>query len=158
MPRTRHILTNTGHPLSVKEDKYITKYLELGNGTEAVKQAGFATTTPEQYSTNLLNRSYIVEEIKFRRNKMYEAGIASAQEVMDYLTRVMRGEILDQFGLEAPLSERTKAAQELAKRTIDIDNRMAGKKDMSTPEIQIKLDWSRNKEDDQNGKEEDAGT
>ena len=158
MPKTRHIHTNSGHPLSINEDKFITKYLELGNGTEAVKQAGFTTKHPMQYSTELLSRPYIIEEIRFRRDKAYEAGIASAQEVMDYFTKVMRGEVKDQFGLEAPLSERTKAAQELAKRTIDIDNRMAGKKDMSTPEIQIKLDWSRNKEDDQNGKEEDAGT
>ena len=84
---------------------------------------------------------------------MHSENIASAEEVMDYFTKVMRGEIKDQFGLEAPLSERTRAAQELARRTVDIDNRMAGKKDMSTPEIQIKLDWSRDKEENSNGEE-----
>lgn len=32
----------------------------------------------------------------------------------------MRGEVKDQFGLEAPLAERTKAAVELAKRKVDV--------------------------------------
>lgn len=65
---------------------------------------------------------------------------ATASEVMEYFTKVMRGEEKDQFGLDAPLSERTKAAQELAKRTIDIENRASGKAD---ERIEIKLDWSR---------------
>lgn len=152
--RKKEILTNTGHPLSVKEDKFIDKYLELGNGRQAVIEAGFTCRFPEQYSHELLKKPYISEEIKFRRDQMHAQNIASAQEVMDYFTKVMRGEVLDQFGLEAPLSERTKAAQELAKRTVDIDNRMAGKKDMQTPEINIKLDWSRDKEDENDGEEE----
>lgn len=66
--------------------------------------------------------------------------VATADEVMTYFTAVMRGEVKDQFGLEAPLSERTRAAQELAKRTIDIQNRQNGTADQT---IEIKLDWSR---------------
>lgn len=66
--------------------------------------------------------------------------VAAATEVMEYFTRVMRGEEKDQFGLDAPLSERTRAAQELAKRTVDLENRMAG---VSDQKIEIKLDWSR---------------
>lgn len=66
--------------------------------------------------------------------------VAAATEVMQYFTRVMRGEEKDQFGLDAPLSERTKAAQELAKRTVDIENRMNGVTDQK---VEIKLNWSR---------------
>lgn len=154
----QRLITNAGHPLSINEDKFINKYLETGNGMQSVVDAGYTTKSPRQYAQALLTKSYILEEIKYRRNKMYEAGIASGQEVLDFLTKVMRGEVLDQFGLETPVSERIKAANELAKRTVDIDNRMAGKKNMETPEIQIKLDWSRNKEDNENGTEEDDGT
>ena len=42
--------------------------------------------------------------------------IADIQEVMEYLTSVMRGEKKDQFDLDPALSERTKAASELARR------------------------------------------
>lgn len=152
--RRTKITTHDGHDLSIREDKFINKFLELGNGRQAVVEAGFVTKHPEQYSHELLKKPYIVNEIKFRRDEAYAESAATAGEVMDFFARVMRGEVKDQFGLEAPLSERTKAATELAKRTVDIDNRMAGKKDMSTPEIQIKLDWTRNdkKEDDNDGK------
>ena len=71
---------------------------------------------------------------------MTSASIATATEVMEYFTQVMKGEILDQFGLEAPLSERTRAAVELAKRTVDLDNRIAGKPDAK---LEIKLDWGK---------------
>lgn len=66
--------------------------------------------------------------------------VATASEVMEFFTSVMRGEVKDQFGLEATLSDRTKAAQELARRTIDIENRKNGEPDQT---IAVKLDWSR---------------
>lgn len=147
------ILTNTGEELSIKENKFIDKYIELGNGRQAVIQAGFTTKAPDIYANRLLKNGKIAEEIKFRVSNMHKENIASAEEVMDYFTRVMRGEIKDQFGLEAPLSERTRAAQELARRTVDIDNRMAGKKDMQTPEVKIVVDWKRDRKENNNGEE-----
>ena len=63
---------------------------------------------------------------------------------MEYFSSVMRGDIKDQFGLDAPLSERTKAASELAKRTIDIENRRAGEPDQL---VAVKLDWKRDSND-----------
>jgi hypothetical protein len=54
-----------------------------------------------------------------------ESKIASAEEILQYFTKVMRGEIEDQFGIEASLAERTKAAQELAKRKIDAAKKTA---------------------------------
>ena len=38
---------------------------------------------------------------------------------MRFLTSVMRGEVKDQFDLDAPLSERTNAAKEILKRNMD---------------------------------------
>lgn len=61
---------------------------------------------------------------------------------MEYFTRVMRNEEKDQFGLDLPISERTKAAQELAKRVIDIPDRL---NDKPEAEIKITLDWNRDK-------------
>ena len=54
----------------------------------------------------------------------------------------MNGEEKDQFGLDAPLSERIKAGQELAKRTVDIANKIAGVT-QGENEVTIKLDWER---------------
>ena len=49
--------------------------------------------------------------------------IADADEVLQYLSDVMRGMVKDQFGLDASLQDRTKAAQELMKRYAVADMR-----------------------------------
>lgn len=132
--------THDGHRLTVKEAKFIDLYIELGNGVEAVRQAGYNSKSPRQYANVLLSKDYIAGEIKFRTDQLHTSKIATAQEVMEYFTAVMKGEIKDQFGLEAPLSERTRAAQELARRTVDIENRANGKADA---EVKITLNWNR---------------
>lgn len=66
-----------------------------------------------------MNKPYIDEEINYRINLMREKTIANATEILSYFSDVMRGNIKDQFQLDAPLAERTRAAQELAKRIID---------------------------------------
>lgn len=128
--------THSGHKLTVKEAKFIDTYLEIGNQRQSVIAAKYKTNCPGQKAQELLSKNYIAEEIDFRLKKLEDEKIASAQEIMKYFTSVMRGEIKDQFGLEAPLGERTKAAQELAKRQIDIANKVAGK---SQSEVKIKL-------------------
>lgn len=93
----------------------------------------------------MLNQVNVKKEIvRVINEELKPETVATAQEVMSYFTAVMRGEVKDQFGLEAPLSERTRAAQELAKRTIDIENRQAGNSDQR---IEIKLDWTRDSEE-----------
>lgn len=139
MPRVRSsILTNTGHPLTPKEDKFISKYIELGNISEAVREAGYKVKAIPQQGNKLLKKPYIAEEIAYRQSLLQKEGIATAEEIMQYFTDVMRGEIKDQFDMDAPLSERTKAAQELAKRQIDMVNRVSGNE---TPEVKITLNW-----------------
>ena len=60
---------------------------------------------------------------------------------MEFFTKVMKGEVKDQFGLEAPLSERLKAANELARRTVDIENKLKG----NNPDNKITLVIERKK-------------
>lgn len=93
-----------------------------------------------QLSFRLMHQENVKAEINRIMDEIKKESVATADEVMQYLTAVMRGEVKDQFGLDAPLTERTRAAQELAKRTVDIQNREAGKADSL---VSIKLDWSR---------------
>jgi phage terminase small subunit len=140
-PYSKHGKTHTGHNLTDREAVFIDKLLELGNQRQAILEAGYKTTSPGQYAQELMRKPYIKEEIDYRRQQLASQRIADATEVLEYFTSVMRGEKKDQFGLEAPLSERTKAAQELAKRQIDIPNRI---QDKPQAEVKITLDWKRN--------------
>lgn len=91
----------------------------------------------------LLNRPQVQAEILKIMDELKKESIATADEVMQFFTAVMRGEVKDQFGLDATLSDRTRAAQEIARRTVDIENRKAGEPDQL---VAIKLDWKREEE------------
>lgn len=142
--RGRNAPVTKDKPLTPKERLFIDKYLETGNAKKAAIYAGYKEKTAAVQGCSLLKKVNVAEEIRKRQEKMTKKSIATAQQVMEYFTKVMNGEIKDQFGLDAPLSERTKAASELAKRTVDLENRVNGKPDSV---LQIKLDWSRNKKE-----------
>lgn len=124
--------------LAQRELLFINKYMETNNITQSAIYAGYSEKTAAAQGSKLLKNPKIAQEITKRREQLTKKSIASAQEVMEYLTRVMNGEEKDQFGLDAPLAERTRAAIELAKRTVDIDNKLNGKADNV---IEIKLNW-----------------
>lgn len=129
-------------PLTPAEQKFITAYIRTSDGVTAVKEAGFICKKGKEkdVASNLLKQPNVRAEVHRIMQELEKESIATAKEVMEYFTGVMRGEVKDQFGLDAPLSERTRAAQEIARRTVDIENRKAGEPDNI---IQIKLDWSR---------------
>ena len=45
--------------------------------------------------------------------------VATTEEVLEFLTSVMRGNVAEQFGLDPAIADRTKAAQLLMKRFND---------------------------------------
>ena len=133
--------THTGHALTPKEAVFIDEYIKTGNAVKSMETAGYSSKSYKglaQKGQRLLNKEYIIDEINFRLEQRKDESIADATEIMQYFTSVMRGEINDQFGLEAPLSERTKAAQELAKRQIDLVAKQGGE---DVPKLTITVDW-----------------
>ena len=131
-------------PLTALEQKFVTNYIKCGVAIQALKDTGIELKDDVSYRNaayKMLNQPNVKAEInRVITEELKPETVATAEEVMSYFTAVMRGEVKDQFGLDAPLSERTRAAQELAKRTVDIDNRNAGQADQL---ISIKLDWTR---------------
>lgn len=121
---TTTLTTHNGLSLSPKEDRFISLYIKYGDATQAAQEAGYTVRAERknkelQYTRigkKLLSRDYIKDEILHRSEAIRTRDIADATEVMIYLSKVMRGEIKDQFGLDAPLSERTAAAKELNRR------------------------------------------
>lgn len=113
--------------LTEKELKFIDSYLLHGNASLAVREAGYKTKEPYKYASDLLRKRKISEEMKRRVEERESARIASATEVLQFYTSVMRGEILDQFGIEASLDTRIKAANELAKHQIELPMKLESK-------------------------------
>ena len=118
--------------LTPKQKKFCDEYLKLGNATQAAKNAGYSEKTAYRTGADNLKVPHILDYINARQEQIASNDImrqvgnyyvlmvkGDIEEIMKYLTDVMRGKIKDQFDLDASLSERTKAAQELLKRNVD---------------------------------------
>lgn len=100
--------------LTEKQKRFIDYYIETANATESAKKAGYSAKTAKNIGAeNLTKLNFFIQK---RLEEKEEQRIASQDEVLQYLTRVMRGEEKDQFGLDASLQDRTKCAELLGKR------------------------------------------
>ena len=114
--------------MNARQRKFCDEYLISGNATDAAIKAGYSPKTAKQTgSENLAKpdlRAYIDEQLE----KLHSAKIADAQEVLEYLTSVMRGEHTEQVlklagdgiqtitDIEVSAKERIKAAELIGKR------------------------------------------
>ena len=100
--------------LTEKQKRFIDFYIEFADAKKAAIEAGYSKKTAKQIgSENLAKLDYF---IKSKLQEKESQRIASQDEVLQYLTSVMRGEEKDQFGLDASLQDRTKCAELLGKR------------------------------------------
>lgn len=102
--------------LTPKQKAFADEYIRCGNATEAARKAGYSAKTAEVIGCENLRKPNVSEYIAERMKKIDEERIASADEVLRFYSSVMRGEVSDQFGLDASLDTRLKAADSLMKR------------------------------------------
>lgn len=114
--------------LTPRQQKFCDEYLISGNATDAAIKAGYSRKTAKQTGSENLSkpdlRAYIDEQLA----KIHSAKIADAEEVMKYLTSVMRGEHTEQVlklvgegvqtvtDIDVSAKERLKAAELIGKR------------------------------------------
>lgn len=108
--------------LTPKQKAFCDYYLESGNATDAAIKAGYKKDNARSTASENLTKPYIIDYIKERQKQIEDARIADVAEVMQFFTSVMRGEIADQFGLEAELQTRINAAKEIMKRKERIED------------------------------------
>lgn len=113
--------------LTDKEIKFVENYITTGNATQSVIDAGYLTKQPGRYAADLLRKGKIHGELTQRLQEREGAKIAKSAEILQFYTSVMRGEVLDQFGIEASLDTRIKSANELAKQVIEIPMKLEQK-------------------------------
>ena len=102
--------------LNKRQLDFIQEYMKTNNITQSAIKAGYSPKTASVQGSRLLTTVKVANYIEAINERLESEKIADIQEVMEYLTSVMRGEKKDQFDLDPSLSERTKAASELARR------------------------------------------
>ena len=108
--------------LNRRQKAFADFYLECGNATEAARKAGYKEESCRTIGCQNLTKRNISDYIDERMQAQNEARVASADEVLQFFSSVMRGEVKDQFGLDAALSDRLNAGKELMKRYAAADN------------------------------------
>lgn len=102
--------------MNEKQKAFADYYVETNNATEAAKRAGYSEKTAHVIGSRLLKDVKVLTYIKERLESKEKARVADQDEVLEFLTQVMRGEVQDQLGLETPVKERNRAAELLGKR------------------------------------------
>lgn len=100
--------------LTEKQKRFIDYYIETANATEAAKCAGYKGKNLNRIGSE--NLSKLDKYIKVRLESLEDKRTASLEEVLQFLTSGMRGEIKDQFNLDPAFQDRIKCAELLGKR------------------------------------------
>lgn len=113
--------------MTAKQKRFCDEYLTDMNATQAAIRAGYSVKTAKQIGTENLAKPVIRGYIEERMEKMEKSLVADAEEVMCYLTSVLRGKSLssvlarNEFGADRVMEkppdekERLKAAELLGK-------------------------------------------
>lgn len=78
--------------LTQKQKRFVDEYLVSGNATQAALKAGYSKKAAKQIGTENLAKPSIRAYIEERSAEIASAKIASAREVMEFYSRVLRGE------------------------------------------------------------------
>ena len=114
--------------LTARQKKFCDEYLISGNATDAAIKAGYSPKTAKSIGQRLLTFVDLKQYIETELEKLHSAKIADAQEVLEYLTAVMRGQHTEQVlklvgdgiqtvtDIDVSAKERIKAAELIGKR------------------------------------------
>ena len=102
--------------LTEKERIFADEYIKTTNATQSAIKAGYAENSASVTGSKMLRKPKVRQYIDAIMNERSKNTIATADEVLEYLTKVMNGEEKDAFVLDASIADRTKAAELLGKR------------------------------------------
>ena len=117
--------------LTLKQQKFAYEYIISGNATESYLKAGYAKqkrSSAEANARKLLGNYLVKAYLEERMAEIKSARIASQEEVLEFFTEAMRGEILEPMAIglgdgvqqiievKPNVATRKSAAVELAKR------------------------------------------
>lgn len=114
--------------MTIKQQRFADEYIISANATQAAIKAGYSKKYANTNASKLLHNTTIKSYIDERLADLQSKKVADQQEVLEYLTSVMRGKETEQtiigvgdFGqeltdIEVSAKDRIKAAELLGKR------------------------------------------
>ncbi|WP_220751567.1 terminase small subunit [Apilactobacillus xinyiensis] len=116
-------ITVLRNALTPKQLKFADEYIKSGNGTDAAIRAGYSKRTAKSIGSENLDKEPIKKYIQAVMADMSDEKIASAEDVMKFLSRVLYGQEQDTIGtggevfsVDASIKDRLKAAELIGKK------------------------------------------
>ena len=119
--------------MNERQRKFADEYIKSGNATQSAISAGYSNKYANTNANKLLQNTTVKAYIDERMDLLKKDAIADQDEILQYLTSVMRGEVTDQEAMPLATKEgqqiaiaekrsdttaRTKAAELLGKRYV----------------------------------------
>lgn len=102
--------------LTEKQKRFADYYIETGNITEAATRAGYSKKTARVIGQENLLKPAIKGYIDEKLETMQDERTASAKEVLEFLTKSMRGEIKEEVVVVEGTGEGTSEARMIKKQ------------------------------------------
>ena len=120
--------------LTNKQLKFCDEYIKSGNATKSAVAAGYSKKTAYSMPNQLLKKLEVKQYIKAQMDEIKSAKIADATEILELLSRIARGEELEEITVATPNGAETvqqrptnrdkiAACKELLKRFPTLDER-----------------------------------
>ena len=120
--------------LTNKQLKFCDEYIKRGNATKSAVAAGYSKKTAYSMANQLLKKLEVKQYIKAQMDEIKSAKIADATEILELLSRIARGEELEEITVATPNGAETvqqrptnrdkiAACKELLKRFPTLDER-----------------------------------
>ena len=78
--------------LTLKQKRFADEYIISGNATQSAIKAGYSEKTANRIATENLSKLVIKNYIESKLKELEDKKIAKQEEVLQYLTSVLRGE------------------------------------------------------------------
>lgn len=82
--------------LTEKQRRFVDYYVETGNASEAARRAGYAEKAAYRTGSENLRKPQVKAAIDARLKEFEDKRIAKADEVMQFLTSTLRGEVKEE--------------------------------------------------------------
>lgn len=116
--------------LTPKQEKFCQEYIQHGNASEAYRQAYYCSNmkpeTVTKRASELLANGEIKGRVQSLNAEIKSKAIASAEEVQEWLTKLLRGEIEEECVTVEGTGEGTSEARIITKQVTPKDRIKAG--------------------------------
>lgn len=114
--------------LTIKQKRFVDEYIISGNATDAAIKAGYSKRTAKSIGAENLTKPDIVNALREREKEIQSKKIAKQEEVLEYLTSILRNEQTQQTligvgkgvqaitDIELSAADKIKAAELIGKR------------------------------------------